>query len=98
MAEKRHGRTVEVDGITVTVTIDLSDDYELATCSMTLADPGSTPVERSEAIVRQNRLVLGEDHDRVLSELRERNDGRLPISEVASFVSKVIKAVDEAKN
>lgn len=91
-------RTVEVDGIEVSVAIDPSDDYELAACSTAIYDPASTPAERSRAIVRQNRLVLGDAHDRVMAELRSRNGGRLPISAVTAFVNSIIEAVAELKN
>ena len=91
-------RTVEVDGISVEVAVDPADDYELAECSTVIYDPASTPAERSRAIVRQNRLVLGDAHDRVMAELRERNGGRLPISAVTAFVNSVIEAVEELKN
>lgn len=97
-AAKAASRTVEVDGISVEVAVDPADDYELAECSTVIYDPASTPAERSRAIVRQNRLVLGDAHDRVMAELRGRNGGRLPVSAVTAFVNEVIKAVDELKN
>lgn len=100
MAEKRaiRGQQVEVDGIKVNVTIDPSDDYELVECSTVIADQGASVLERNRAYMRRNRIVLGEDYDRVISELRAANGGKLPSDAVLSFVGRVIEAVPQAKN
>lgn len=96
--ERGTARTVEVDGIPVTVTIDPSDDYELATCSMVIHDPESSDIDRSRAVVRRNVLVLGDGYQDVLDALRESNGGVLRVAAVNEFVAKVIKAVPAAKN
>lgn len=93
-----HGKTVEVDGITVHVPIDTEDDYELAALASVISDPDATADERGRAIARQYRLVLGKDYDRVMAELRKRNDGALPVKTVALFVNSVIRAVTPVKN
>lgn len=93
-----HGRTVEVDGITVHVPIDTEDDYELAALSSVISDPDASSEERGRAIARQYRLVLGKDYDHVMAELRKRNDGALPVRTVALFVNRVIRAVTPVKN
>lgn len=92
------GKTVEVDGIRVTVDIDPANDYELAECSLVMNDPDSTQEERSRALVREFRLVLGGDYGRVMRELREARGGRLPSEDVVSFVNRVISEVTTAKN
>lgn len=93
------GRTVTVDGITVTVAIDPSDDWEFATASLVLADPDATPLERSNAVMRQVRLLLGDDYKRVMGELRKARGGKLPIADVTSFANRVMAAeAGDAKN
>lgn len=93
------GRTITVDGITVTVAIDPSDDWEFATASLTLSDPDATPLEKSNAVMTQVRLLLGDDYKRVMDELRAARGGRLPIADVTSFANRVMAAeAGEAKN
>lgn len=93
------GRTVTVDGITVTVAIDPSDDWEFATASLVLSDPDATPLERSNAVMTQVRLLLGDDYKRVMDELREARGGRLPVADVTSFANRVLEAeAGDAKN
>lgn len=93
------GRAVEVDGISVTVAIDQSDDWELAEASLTINDPDATQLEKSRALVRQCKLVLGSDYQRVMGELRARNGGRLPAAAVVSFCNRVLAAEGgDAKN
>lgn len=101
MASKRKatGKAVTVDGIEVTVAIDPTNDWELAEASLTLNDPGATQLEKSRAMVRQCRIILGGSYDAVMAELRERNGGALPIAEVVSFCNRCIKAEGgDAKN
>lgn len=92
------GRTVEVDGIEVTVAIDPTDDYELATCSMVIYDADASDLDRSRAVARRNVLVLGDGYQAALDALREAHGGELRVATVNQFVSKVIRAVAEAKN
>lgn len=93
------GRTVTVDGITVTVSIDPADDWEFASASAVFADPGSTPLERANAVRTQVRLLLGDDYGRVMRELRAARGGRLPVADVVSFANRVMEAeAGDAKN
>ena len=93
------GRAVTVDGITVTVAIDPRDDWEFATASLIIADPDATPLERSNAVMTQVRLLLGDDYKRVMDELREARGGRLPVADVTSFANRVMAAeAGDAKN
>lgn len=93
------GRAVTVDGITVTVAIDPSDDWEFATASLVIADPDATPLERSNAVMRQVKLLLGDDYKRVMDELRRSRGGRLPVADVTSFANRVMAAEEgDAKN
>lgn len=96
--DKGRARTVEVDGVEVTVSIDPTDDYELATCSMVIHDPDSSELDRSRAVARRNVLVLGDGYQDALDALREAHGGELRVATVNQFVSKVIRAVAEAKN
>ncbi|WP_455136337.1 hypothetical protein [Thermophilibacter sp.] len=95
---KARGRTVDVDGISVTVTIDPRDDYELAMCSMVIYDRDASQADRSRAVARRNMLVLGDSYQDALDALREAHGGELPVRTVNEFVSKVIREVAEAKN
>lgn len=93
------GRAVTVDGITVTVAIDPRDDWDFATASLVIADPDATPLERSNAVMRQVKLLLGDDYGRVMDELREARGGRLPVADVTSFANRVMAAEEgDAKN
>ena len=92
------GRTVEVDGIEVEVTVDPADDYELIECAYVSSDPGAGTVEKNRAYFRRNHILLGEDYDRVMGELRAASGGKLPREVVASFTARVIAKVAEAKN
>lgn len=93
------GRAVTVDGITVTVAIDPKDDWEFATASLVLSDPDATPLEKSNAVMTQVRLLLGDDYKRVMDELREARGGRLPVADVTSFANRVLAAeAGDAKN
>lgn len=93
------GRTVTVDGITVTVAIDPRDDWDFATASLVLSDPDATPLERSSAVMRQVKLLLGDDYKRAMDELRRSRGGRLPIADVTSFANRVMAAEEgDAKN
>lgn len=91
-------KTIEVDGIEVTVSIDPSRDYEVIECAVVLADPDATVAERNRAYYRRNRILLGDQYDRVMAELRAAHDGELDISTVAAFMARVVAGVAEAKN
>lgn len=91
-------KTIEVDGIEVSVTIEPTRDYEIIECETVLADPDATTAERNRAYYRRNHLLLGEQYDRVMVELRAAHDGELDIATVASFVTRVVAEVVEAKN
>ena len=92
------GKDVEVDGIKLTVSIDPSNDYELAETSIILADPSSTSIERSRAIMKRNDLLLGADKQRVLDELRAKHGGKLSGEVVNNFAIAVAAQAVEAKN
>lgn len=96
---KTKGRTVTVDGITVTVAIDPRDDWDFATASAVFADPDSTPLEKSNAVRAQVKLLFGDDYRRVMGELRAARGGRLPNADVVSFADRVLAAeAGDAKN
>lgn len=90
--------TVEVDGISVDVTLDPANDYELIECATIASDPARTVEEQNRAYVRRVRLILGEGHDRVMRELRVAHGGELSPATVADFVARVTAKVAEAKN
>ena len=93
------GRAVTVDGITVTVAIDPKDDWEFATASVIFASPDSTPLEKSNAVRTQVKLLFGDDYKRVMGELRKARGGKLPNADVVSFANRVLAAeAGDAKN
>lgn len=91
-------RTIEVDGIEVTVSIDPSRDYEVIECETVLVDPDATTAARNRAYYRRNHILLGDQYDRVMDELRAAHDGELDISTVRDFITRVVAGVVEAKN
>ena len=98
MAAKTRARTVEVDGIEVTVAIDPMRDYEFVELSYISADPDAGIVEKNRAYFRRCHLLLGADYDRVMGELREAHGGELDKDVVSDFMARVIAGAVEAKN
>lgn len=95
---RRNGTTVEVDGISVTVDVDIADDYEVTEQAAIANDPYATAAERMSSTIRVYKLLLGKDYRRVKDELREKNGGKLPTEKMVSFIAEVIAKVGEAKN
>lgn len=95
---KTRARTVEVDGIEVTVAIDPLRDYEFVELSYTSADPEAGVAEKNRAYFRRNRLLLGAGYDRVMGELREAHGGELDKDVVSDFMARIIAGAVEAKN
>lgn len=96
--ENAKPKTVEVDGIAVTVALDVMDDYELTEQLVINADPAATQAERLAALVRSYRVLFGADYGRVKDELRARNGGALPNSAMVGFANAVMAKVGELKN
>lgn len=92
------GTIVEVDGITVTVTLDPANDYEVIACTIILNDPSRSVEEQNRAFVRRVELILGDDYHRALRELRASHDGEVEPATLAAFVRDVTAKVAEAKN
>lgn len=95
---KTRARTVEVDGIEVTVAIDPLRDYEFVELSYATADPEASVADKNRAYFRRNRLLLGAGYDRVMGELREAHGGELDKDVVSDFMARVIAGAVEAKN
>lgn len=92
------GAVVEVDGITVTVMADVDDDYSIVEAAYVARDPHASADEKTMATIKLYHTLLGGDYDRVMGELRERNDGRLPTSAVIGFMGRVVSEARAAKN
>ena len=92
------GAVVEVDGITVTVMADVDDDYSIVEAAYVARDPHASADEKTMATIKLYHMLLGGDYDRVMGELRERNDGRLPTSAVIGFMGRVVSEARAAKN
>lgn len=102
MAEKTNltlvEQTVTVDGIEVHVHVDPSNDYEVAVCSIVLNDEQSTDLEKSQALIRSHKLILGDEYNRVLAELRKKHGGELTTATVVAFVNRVSNKINSLKN
>lgn len=98
MVARKKGTTVTVDGITVTVDLDMATDYEVVEQATIAADPYSTANEKTASTIRVYKLLLGSDYQRVKNELREQNGGQLPTEKMIEFIGGVIAKVGEAKN
>lgn len=96
--ENAKPKTVEVNGITVTVALDVMDDYELTEQLVINADPNATRGERLAALVRSYRILFGADYRRVKDELRAKNGGALPNAAMVEFANAVMAKVGELKN
>lgn len=95
---KTRGRKLDVDGIEVTIAIDPTRDYEFVELSYASHDPDASVVEKNRAYFKRNHLLLGEDYDRVMGELRAANGGELDKDVVSDFMARVISGAVEAKN
>ncbi len=82
---------VEAMGVAVDVRTDALDDYDVL-CA--IDEAGAESLRGMLVFVR---AVLGDEYERVICELRD-EDGRLPMSRVAAFVSEVQEKVDALKN
>lgn len=98
MADKSNGTKVEVDGIELAISVDPANDYELVECSSIATDPSSSVQEQNLAYIRRNHIILGDDYDRVMSELRSANGGELPVRVVMDFVARAVSKAVEEKN
>lgn len=97
-ATKKAARSVDIDGIKVSVTLDPQNDFELIECNYIITDPDAEPRERARSRFRIAHLVLGDSYDSAMAALRKKNGGKLHFEDVWAFVEKVIAAVPEAKN
>lgn len=79
------GKTVTVDGIKVTISVDAIDDFEL------LDDLAQMQDGNAARIVSACKRLFGDDYSRILDELRV--DGRVKTSRVSQFFMDVFKAV-----
>lgn len=95
---KTRGRKLYVDGIEVTIAIDPTRDYEFVELSYASNDPDASVAEKNRAYFKRNHLLLGEDYDRVMCELRAANGGELDKDVVSDFMARVISGAVEAKN
>ena len=89
--------TCTVDGIDLYVTRDDVADYDVIRAAATAANEKATDAERLLASVSMAELILGDDHDRVMDELRTRHGGKLPFEVVNDFITQVSETLT-AKN
>lgn len=82
------GKTVTVDGITVTVPADAYDDFELLDLLHTLDTKRNGA--QLPAILR--RLVGEQEYATVMDKLRDEKTKRVPVKRASEFVLAVVKA------
>lgn len=95
---KDSGNTVTVDGITVTVNLDASDDFEIVEQIAVNANPDSTAIEKISAMIRVYKAIFGADYKRVKDELRRKHGGKLPVSVMNDFALTVMNEISALKN
>lgn len=94
MAEK----TYEVQGIEVCIDEDALSDWEVAENMVIVMDEGSSDEERTGAVVRVMRFVLGKRYASIKRELRERGEGRLTAEAMMEFLRELFESIGAAKN
>lgn len=86
-----------VNGIEIKLTAEDLDDYEITEALVDAEAPDATDGEKTRAYVRMMRLVFGDDFERVKSELRAKNGGKLTNETMTEFAAACFAAVG-AKN
>lgn len=83
---------IEIDGISFTVAPDIMDDWDIAeTMFNARKDPSKVDAEQ---MLRFFQLFYGEHYERVKSELRKKNGGRLPITVMGEFLNATLEQVN----
>ncbi len=90
-------KTIEVEGITLTIEPSFADDFEFVECIAIMSDPEATTAEQAVATVNMMRRVFGADYARVKRELREAHGGALTNEVMQEFFSATLARVN-AKN
>lgn len=102
MAEKKNlslvDKSVTVDGIKVNVHVDPTNDYEFAVCSVIMNDVDASDIDKSKALIRSHKIILGNEYSRVLDDLRKKHGGELSTSTVVAFINKVTDKIAALKN
>lgn len=87
--DKDGSRTVTVRGLTVTVPLEVMDDFEL------LDDLNAMDNDEPQALPSILRRVLGKEHFKeAMRILRDPATGRVSITDGAEFVGELFKALD----
>ena len=98
-AAEKLGKTLTVMGITIEgVTTETLNDFEFVEAIATLSDETAEPMEKLRARTVIGPIIFGAAQwKRIMSELREQNDGRLTNETVVDFIDGVINELN-AKN
>lgn len=107
MADKTYGEVAEksaldvlvVQGIEVEgVTRETLDDFEFMEVIAIMGDPDADGDDRLRAIANVAPIVFGKSQwKRIKAELRERNNGKLPVDAAMGFINETVLALN-AKN
>lgn len=91
------GKSVEVDGIKLSVDPATLDDFDVVEAIADASDEEADDTAKLRAVVRLFRLVYGGDYGRVKRELRDAHDGRLTTETMMGFFTSTLEALN-AKN
>lgn len=95
---KKDASALDPKSFAQSLSIDPTDDYEVAECWAVLSNDSETQQAMNAARVRLNRIVLGDRFADVMSAIRDANGGNLPVAEVNGFVNSVISESGKLKN
>ena len=88
---------VEVDGIKLDVDARIFSDMRFLFLYGRLADPAPKDESAALDMAKLVQLVFGDDTERVLQELAERNGGFVGTEEFGDFIGKLTEALPDLK-
>ena len=91
------GKTIEVEGIELTLDIARFDDFEMVEAIADASDEDLDDTAKMRAVVKLFRLTFGDEYSRVKEELRAVHDGVLTTQTMMDFFTAVLEALG-AKN
>lgn len=91
---KQKNGAVTVNGVTVTVPAERATDWDVVEGVAVMQASESSEADKVIASVSVLRRLLGDDYERVKSELRAANEGRLTAQDMGEFIQKVFENID----
>lgn len=84
---------VTVNGVTVSVPAERATDWDVVE-GVAAMQGNASEAEKVIASVQVLKRLLGDDYERVKTELRAANDGRLTAQDMGEFIQKVFENID----